>query len=85
MLVTNLNMVLVAAGINPIPFDEHAFTEACTYIAGFGMDVWAWWKNAPMTKEALKAHLEMLSDKIFKKLTEEAKAKLSDGKEIDEE
>ena len=84
-LITNVNMVLVASGMNPIPFDANAFAEACTYIVGFGMGLWVWWKDAPMTKEAIRSHVDMLSEKVFNKLMKEAQEELSNGKGDDNE
>lgn len=72
--------------MHPIPFDEMLVTEYATYAAAILMVAWAWWKDAPMTKEAIKAHLDMISEKLFNKLTEEAKEELSNGEgEITEE
>ena len=81
-----VNAQLVAAGCNPIPFDETLVTEWATYIVAVGLIAWAWWKDAPMTKEAIKAHIEMISEKIFNKLSIEAREELSNGKgeEVDE-
>lgn len=84
-LVALVNAQLVAAGCNPIPFDETLITEWATYIVAVGLFVWAWWKDAPMTKEAIKAHIEMISEKIFNKLTKEAQEELSNGKGDDDE
>lgn len=45
-----INTALTAKGINPIPFDESAFTEIATQIAaGLGV-IWVWWKNNNVTK-----------------------------------
>jgi len=79
-LVAFVNAQLVAAGNNPIPFDETLVTEWATYIAAVVLLAWAWWKDAPMTKEAIKAHIEMLSEKVFNKLSKEAQEELSNGK-----
>lgn len=52
MIVLTVNAGLTLAGINPIPFDASAFTEAATQIAAGISIVWSWWKDAPITKEA---------------------------------
>ena len=52
MIVLTVNAGLTIAGINPIPFDESAFTEAATQVAAGISIVWSWWKDAPMTNEA---------------------------------
>ena len=80
-----MNGQLVAAGMNPIPFDETLVTEWATYIATILMIAWVWWKDAPMTKEALKAHISMIGEKLFNKLSAEAQEELSNGKGEEEE
>lgn len=52
MIVLTVNAGLTLAGLNPIPFDESAFTEAATQVAAGLSILWSWWKDAPMTKEA---------------------------------
>lgn len=52
MIVLTVNAGLTLAGINPIPFDESAFTEAATQVAAGVSILWSWWKDAPITKEA---------------------------------
>lgn len=55
MAVLAVNSLLTAKGMNPIPFDEAAFTEwalyAVTTVSGF----WAWWKNNNVTRSARTA------------------------------
>lgn len=47
-----INSILTAKGINPIPFDENAFTDIATQVfAGLGC-IWVWWKNNNVTKSA---------------------------------
>ena len=84
-LVAFVNAQLVAAGCNPIPFDETLVTEWASYIAALVLLGWAWWKDAPMTKEAIKAHLDMVAEKILNKLGAEAREELSNGKGDDDE
>lgn len=52
MIVLTVNAGLTLAGINPIPFDESAFTGAATQIAAGISIVWSWWKNANITEAA---------------------------------
>lgn len=52
LAITLANAILTAAGKNPIPFDETAFTECLSYIISGIAAVWAWWKNNDMTREA---------------------------------
>lgn len=52
LIITCLNAILTAAGKNPIPFDENAFTECLAYIINGIAAFWAWWKNNDMTFEA---------------------------------
>ena len=57
-----VNMALTAAGKNPLPFDESAFTEWLAYALAGLSAVWAWWKNNNVTGEARQAQetLEVL-------------------------
>lgn len=52
MIVLTVNAGLTLAGINPIPFDESAFTEAATQVAAGVSILWSWWKNANITEAA---------------------------------
>lgn len=52
MIVLTVNAGLTLAGLNPIPFDESAFTEAATQVAAGVSIVWSWWKNANITEAA---------------------------------
>lgn len=52
MIVLTVNAGLTIAGINPIPFDESAFTEAATQVAAGVSILWSWWKNANITEAA---------------------------------
>lgn len=47
-----INTILTMKGINPIPFDETAFTELATQIASGLAMIWVWWKNNNVTKSA---------------------------------
>lgn len=52
LAITCINAALTAAGKNPIPFDENAFTEFVAYAINGVAAVWAWWKNNDMTYAA---------------------------------
>ena len=56
MAVLTVNAGLTLAGVNPIPFDETLFTEIATQIAAGAAIVWAWYKDAPITKAGKKGH-----------------------------
>ena len=50
-----LNSVLTAKGLNPIPFDETAFSDISLQVATGLSVLWIWWKNNNITKKAKKA------------------------------
>lgn len=52
LFVLIINSLLTAAGKNPIPFDETAFTACIAYVATGLQTIWVWWKDSPMTKGA---------------------------------
>lgn len=60
LIVGAINAILTAKGINPIPFDESTVAEVCSYLFAGAVALWSWWKDAPITDEALKAHNWML-------------------------
>ena len=47
-----LNSVLTAKGLNPIPFDESAFSDVALQVATALSVLWVWWKNNNITKKA---------------------------------
>lgn len=49
VVVTWLNAILTAKGINPIPFDEGMAAEIIGYILAAASSVWAWWKHTNWT------------------------------------
>ena len=49
------NTVLTAKGINPIPFDETAFSDIALQIATGLSVIWVWWKNNNVTSKAQEA------------------------------
>lgn len=52
LFVALLNQILVAFGISPIPFDsEQVELVASSAITGV-LAIWAWWKDADITKHA---------------------------------
>lgn len=57
-----LNSVLTAKGLNPIPFDETAFSDIALQIATGLSVLWIWWKNNNVTAKA-RAQKE-LSNKL---------------------
>lgn len=50
-----LNSVLTAKGLNPIPFDETAFSDIALQVATGLSVLWLWWKNNNITKTAREA------------------------------
>ena len=66
-VITVVNMVLTAKGLNPIPLDETALGETLSYLAAGFMTIWTWWKDAPMTRRANKYHDEMVLEKQTEK------------------
>ena len=56
------NTVLTAKGLNPIPFDETAFSDTALQIATGLSVLWIWWRDNNVTAKA-RARKE-LSNKI---------------------
>ena len=54
-IILMANTMLTAAGKNPVPFDEAAFTEWLAYAASGLSAFWAWWKNNNVTVQAQEA------------------------------
>nr|DAF77974.1 MAG TPA: holin [Caudoviricetes sp.] len=50
-----LNSVLTAKGLNPIPFDESAFSDIALQIATGLSVIWVWWRNNNVTRAAKEA------------------------------
>lgn len=65
LLYAVLNSSLLMFGINPLPFTEEEVSAGITAVLGVVASVLAWWKNAPITKEAQEAqsYLEELKSK----------------------
>lgn len=55
LFVTAINAVLVAKGLNPIPFDETLVGETACYVVAGATALWAWWRNNNMTAAAISA------------------------------
>ncbi len=56
------NSVLTAKGLNPIPFDESAFSDVMLQVATGLSVIWCWWKNNNVTARAQAT--KELTDKI---------------------
>lgn len=56
MTILLVNAGLTAKGLNPIPFDETAFTEGLAYVVAFGQTIWTAWKDSPLTKAGKAGH-----------------------------
>lgn len=50
-----LNSVLTAKGLNPIPFDETAFSDVALQVVTGLSVVWVWWRNNNVTRAAKEA------------------------------
>lgn len=50
--ITWINAMLVAKGINPLPFDETEAAEFASYIVSIAAAFWAWWKHTNWTTGA---------------------------------
>ena len=50
-----LNSALTAKGLNPIPFDESAFSDVALQVATGLSVIWVWWKNNNVTETAKRA------------------------------
>lgn len=51
-IILSINSLLIARGLNPIPFDENLFVEVTAYIVNGLSLFWAWWKDNDITKKA---------------------------------
>lgn len=63
--------------MSPIPFDEAQITEWLSRAFEGFMIIWIWWKDSPMTNEAITSHLDMVGEKLMKKLSDEARDEFS--------
>ena len=55
LAVTLLNMILTAAGKNPLPFSDTDIYSAVSTAATAAASLVAWWRNNSFTKEAIQA------------------------------
>lgn len=84
-VMATVNAMFVAAGKNPLPFDETLVTEWLTYLFDAVMLIWVWWKDAPLTDEAAEAHKGMVAEKILNRSVDETRKEMSDGRGEDNE
>lgn len=61
LILSIINYILTAKGMNPLPFGETEVYEFISMIAMGAASIWAWWKNNSFTKEAIAAD-KMLDD-----------------------
>lgn len=54
-VILMFNSILTAKGLNPIPFDESAFSNIALQIATGLSTLWIWWKNNNVTRTAKEA------------------------------
>ena len=67
LVLSIVNYILTAKGMNPLPFGETEAYEFISMIAMSAASIWTWWKNNSFTKEAIEA------DKILANLKKENK------------
>lgn len=65
-----INTILVMAGIEPLPFDEHQLENILIMVAGFVAGLWAWYKDNNVSKKAQlkKAATENKTEQELKQL-----------------
>ena len=65
-----INTILVMAGIEPLPFDEHQLENILIMVIGFVAGIAAWWKNNNVTEKAQlkKAATENKTEAELKRL-----------------
>lgn len=73
LIVTLINTLLTALGLNPLPFSENEIYQAISTVCTVAAAIWAWWKNNSFTKAAIKA------DEIMKQMKEAAKEEKVDS------
>lgn len=72
-MFTIINAFFVAAGKNPIPFDENTITETLTYIITIAWNVWVWWHNNNVTEASVDGQKVTTMEKEKKKLAKKNK------------
>ena len=50
-----VNIVLTAAGKNPLPWSETELYAGLSGVASVAATIWSWWMNNSFTKEAIQA------------------------------
>lgn len=55
LVITLLNTILTAFGVNPLPFSDDQIYEIVSALVTVGVSLWAWWKNNSFTKAAIAA------------------------------
>ena len=73
LVVTLINTLLTALGLNPLPFSENEIYQVISSVCTVAAAIWAWWKNNSFTKAAIKA------DEIMKQIKEAAKEEKVDS------
>lgn len=48
-----INAILVMAGIEPLPFDEHQLENILIMVIGFIAGIVSWWSNNNVTRKAV--------------------------------
>lgn len=52
LVITLLNTILTAFGVNPLPFSDDQIYEIVSALVTVVVSLWAWWKNNSFTKAA---------------------------------
>lgn len=65
-IVITINAVLTMTGHNPIPLEDGMIENVVNSIVTVAGVVWLWWKDSPVTKEAIKANAQMKAEKELK-------------------
>lgn len=59
MIVLLINQTLIVVGYNPLPFSEEQIFDGVSSLATAAMAVYVWWKDNPVTKNAVMAQDKM--------------------------
>lgn len=52
MILASINSMLLAKGINPIPFDENVVMETATHVIDALIILYGWWKDNDVSARA---------------------------------
>lgn len=52
MILASINSMLLAKGINPIPFDENVVMETATHVIDALIILYGWWKDNDVSAKA---------------------------------